>query len=192
MNRPVTVTTWHLEMRDPAALRRARVPQPAPSILRAEIPSPALNRFLYTYVGGDWHWRDRLPWTWARWMQWLDRPQVRTWVMYVAGTPGGYFELERQPGDDVELAYFGLARDFVGKGLGGHLLTVAIEHAWAMGARRVWVHTCSLDHPAALANYRARGMTLFKTETDVRELPARSQGPWPGADCIPPPLVGGG
>ena len=178
----VAVTRWYLEMTSPAQLRPGRVPDDLPAIVRAEAPSPALNRFLYTSVGGAWHWTDRLPWTWERWMQWLDRPQLQTWVMYVAGTPAGYFELEKQPDDQVEIAYFGIAPDFIGRRLGGHLLTVTLEKAWAMGAKRVWVHTCTLDHAAALANYKARGMTVFKEETEMKVLGA-TPGPWPGANA---------
>lgn len=181
------VTTWYLEMRDPAQLRRARVPTPEPLILRAELPLPTLNRFLYTAVGGHWYWRDRLGWTYARWMTWLDRPELQTWVLYHRGTPAGYVELERQGGGDVEIAYFGLMREFLGLGLGGHLLSAAIERAWTMDAnevrtRRVWVHTCSLDGPHALANYEARGMLRYHEETRDVPLPPQPDGPWPGWD----------
>ncbi len=175
------LTTHYLEMRAPAQLVAARVPQPAPRIERACLPLPELNRFLYTAVGGDWHWRDRLGWTHADWMRWLDRPGVQTWVLYEQGTPAGYIELEKQAGDDVELAYFGLIPRFVGRGLGGHLLTVGIRQAWAMGARRVWVHTCSLDGPTALANYQARGLQVYREETVERPDPGAPDGPWPGA-----------
>lgn len=177
-----TVTTWYLEMRDPAQLRRAPVPQPEPLLMRAEAPLPMLNRFLYTAVGGHWHWRDRLGWSYARWMEWLDRENLQTWVLYVRGTPAGYIELERQA-DDVEIAYFGLMREFIGQGLGGHLLTRGIDQAWAMGAKRVWVHTCTLDGPAALANYEARGLVHYHEETRTVERPARADGPWPGWDA---------
>jgi ribosomal protein S18 acetylase RimI-like enzyme len=194
--RVVGVTTWYLEMRDPAQLRPAAVPTPVPAIMRAEIPSPALNRFLYTSVGGAWHWRDRLPWTWERWMQWLDRPSLETWVMYVSGTPAGYVELDRQD-DAVEIAYFGVAPEFIGRRLGGHLLSVGIERAWAMGAKRVWVHTCSLDHPAALANYQARGLTVYREETVMKEVSETPPGPWPDSkaphpDPLPTPSAGRG
>lgn len=175
------VTTWSLEMRAPSQLRRSAAPRLEPQLTQAKIPSPALNRFLYTSIGGDWHWVDRLPWTWDRWMQWLDRPEHQTWVMSVDGTPGGYFELEKQPGDDVEIAYFGLAKDFLGRGLGGWLLTRTIEQAWAFGAKRVWVHTCSLDHPMALKNYQARGFTVFREETVLKPVAAAAPGPWVGA-----------
>jgi len=176
------VTRWYLEMTSPAQLRRSPAPDPAPAIVRAEVPSPALNRFLYTSVGGAWHWVDRLPWTWAQWMTWLDRPELQTWVMYVSGTPAGYFELERQPDDQVEIAYFGIAPDFIGRRLGGHLLTVALDTAWTMGAKRVWVHTCTLDHAAALANYKARGMAVYKEETELKHV-GPAPGPWPGAQA---------
>ena len=182
------VTTWFLEQRDPSQLRRARVPEPAPDFVRAELPSPALNRFLYSSVGGNWHWIDRLSWSWERWMQWLDRPAVQTWVMYVSGTPAGYVELEKA-GDDVEIAYFGMAPQFIGRKLGGHLLSLGIEKAWAMDAKRVWVHTCSLDHPAALANYRARGMTLYREEIITKDV-GETPGPWPGAGVPPRPAEG--
>src|SRR4029077_17710504 len=150
----VDVTTWSLEMRDPAELKPARPPATPVSIERAEVPQPELNRFLYTAVGGEWYWLVWLPWTYERWMAWLDRPEVETWVARCAGSPAGYFELERQDGGDVEIAYFGLLPQYIGQGIGGHLLTSTIQRAWALeGPRRVWVHTCSLDHPSALANY---------------------------------------
>lgn len=179
--RSIPVTTWYLEMKDRTQLRPVTKP-PDCALTRAEVPSPALNRFLYTSVGGAWHWWDRLPWTWEQWLQWLDTPDVETWVLSVRGTPAGYFELQRQNGGDVEIAYFGIAPDFFGKGLGKYLLAASIEHAWEMGAKRVWVHTCSLDHPAALANYRARGMSLYKEETVMKDVPASPPGPWPGAE----------
>ncbi len=177
----VRVTTYYLEMLDPGDLRPKRIERGDVEVRRAEIPSPELSRFLYTAVGGDWHWIDRLPWTYAQWLEYLDRPGFQTWVAYVAGTPAGYFELEEQPEGNVQIAYFGLLPQFVGQGLGGHLLTVAVQRAWAMGASRVWVHTCTLDHPAALANYQARGFRLFRREVTTKELPAHPPGPWPEA-----------
>jgi GNAT superfamily N-acetyltransferase len=177
----VDVTTWFLEMRSLSDLRRTACPNPAASIVRAEIPSPELNRFLYTAVGQGWYWIDRLEWDYARWCAWLDRPEVETWVLYVSGTPAGYVELEAQPEGQVEVAYFGLLPRFIGQGLGGYLLGAGVARAWANGARRVWVHTCSLDGPNALANYQARGFRVYDVRTEPEELPEQSPGPWPGA-----------
>ena len=179
--RRISVTTWYLETRSREHLRASKLPVIPAQIVRAEIPLPELNRFLYTCVGGPWHWRDRLPWTHAQWLKWLDRPQLQTWILYVSGTPAGYVELEAQEGGDVEIAYFGVAPPFLGQQLGSHLLSVGIDRAWDMGARRVWVHTCSLDHPAALANYRARGMTVYREATEEKEVAPNPPGPWPGA-----------
>jgi len=114
-------------------------------------------------------------------MAYLDRPELETWVAYVSGSPAGYFELERQAENNVELASFGLMPGFVGMGLGGALLTAAIARAWDMGAARVWVHTCDLDHPHALANYQARGFAVFRTEQAWEDLPDHPLEPWPGA-----------
>ena len=175
------VEIHHLEMTSLQDLRPARYPGEELEIRQARIPCPELNRFFYTAVGGDWFWIDRLSWTYGQWLAWLDRPELETWIGSVQGTPAGYFELEKQSQDNVELAYFGLLPRFLGRGLGGALLTAAVERAWSMGASRVWLHTCSLDGPASLANYQARGFRIFKTERLVKELPDETPGPWPRA-----------
>jgi GNAT superfamily N-acetyltransferase len=175
------IVTHHLEMTDPAQLVPARGARVEFSLVRVEIPCPPLNRFLYAAVGGDWYWIDRLTWTHAQWQSYLDRNDLETWVAYVRGAPAGYFELEAQAEGNVEIAYFGLLAQFIGQGLGGALLTAAIERAWEMGARRVWVHTCSLDHPSALPAYQARGFRVFDVVTHEQDLPDKPPGPWPGA-----------
>lgn len=162
---PRRVVTTHLEMADAAQLRPAGPARTAYTLQRAMRPSPELSRYLYRAVGGDWYWLTRIDWTYDRWLAWLDRPAVQTWVAYVDGTPAGYGELEAQPGGDVEVVYFGLLPAFIGLGLGGALLTDVVQRAWAMEARRVWVHTCDLDHPRALANYQARGFAPYRVET---------------------------
>ena len=94
----------------------------------------------------------------------LKNDNLRLWVGHFKGSPAGYFELQNVAGD-IQIAYFGLAQPFIGKGLGGALLSKAIREAWDWGAKRVWVHTCSLDHPFALKNYQARGLKIYKKET---------------------------
>jgi GNAT superfamily N-acetyltransferase len=175
------VTTYYLEMNAPGELQPSRADIAELEIRQARVPAPELNRFLYTAVGGDWYWTDRLGWTYQQWLDYLSRPELETWVAYSDGTPAGYFELERQAGDDVELAYFGLLPQFIGRGFGGLLLTRAVERAWQLGARRVWLHTCTLDSPNALAGYKARGFHIYKAETEEKDLPDASPGPWPGA-----------
>lgn len=96
-------------------------------------------------------------------------------MLSAAGVPAGYCEMEAQPGGDMEIVYFGLLSRFIGQGLGGHLLTAAVERAWELGSRRVWLHTCTLDHPTALAHYQARGFRIYRQETKSKELPPSSR-----------------
>ena len=178
------VRTTHLEMRSPEALHPVTRLPPDLLLLRIGIPSPEFARFLYTSVGGDWYWRERLTWTYNKWLTMLSRPEVELWVAHQQGSPAGYFEFESQPEGNVEIAYFGLLPTFAGKGIGGYLLTQAVERAWRVQpvVRRVWLHTCTLDHAAALPNYLARGFTVFKEEEHAVELPEQPPGPWPGAE----------
>ena len=159
-----TALRTYLEMRDPAALRPARHDDPSIRVEHAERCYPALWRFLYAEVGRRYHWVDRLGWSDQAIQAHLDDNAVSIWLMTVRGTLAGYFELRRDDEGGVEIAYFGLFHEFTGHGLGAHLLTEAAERAWTLTSSRVWLHTCSLDHPAALPNYINRGFTPFRTE----------------------------
>jgi GNAT superfamily N-acetyltransferase len=160
----VKVTVHHLEMREPAELRPVARPSAEVEAARVDPPDFRFNRAMYEQIGGAWSWYERLGWDDERWREHVGRPEMETWVCLVADRPAGYFELERQDGNDVEIAYFGLLSAYIGRGLGGYLLTTAVLRAWEVGAFRVWVHTCTLDHPGALANYEARGFRRFKRE----------------------------
>src|SRR2546423_10939845 len=128
------------------------------------------NREMYLRVGEQWRWIDKRPWTDQQWKEYAS--EVRTFAAYFDDELAGYYELRAEaevqaaPALDgrrgVEIAYFGLLPEFVGCGLGGALLTSAIEEAWRMSPTpaRVWVHTCNRDHPQALANYQARGLVI--------------------------------
>ena len=128
----------------------------------------------------------RLGWTWQQWYDYLDRDTVQTWVACQGATPVGYFELEQQQ-DAAEVVLFGLLPPFVGKGLGGWLLEDAISKAWALAQSRIWLHTCSLDHPMALPNYLARGFRVFEEEDLESEIPDEDLQPWEGANKPPAP-----
>ena len=117
----------------------------------------AQYRDMYRRVGDRWHWHDRLRWSDERLAQQLARPSVSVWALYVDDQLGGYFELESQDAGDVEIVYFGLTSSFIGKGFGAAMLTRAVDESFALGAKRVWLHTCTLDSPRALPNYKARG-----------------------------------
>ncbi len=132
--------------------------------IECALPCPAhFYRYLYGEVGRAHHWTDRLSWSDEAIRDHLARAFV--FVMYAGGAPAGYFELQPHDDGSVEIAYFGLLPEFKGRGLGKHLLTVAVEEAWDRRPARVWLHTCTLDDPAAMPNYRKRGFRPFKQET---------------------------
>jgi GNAT superfamily N-acetyltransferase len=156
------VVRTYLELDDPAGLRPAGPPRVQDvAVARVMPPDGALSRWLYAEVGRAYHWTDHLARSDAEWQAWADG--VETWVATVAGERAGYYELS-QDDDGVQVAYFGLLPAFHGRGLGGHLLTHALRRAFEL-APRVWLHTCTLDGPAALPNYRARGLRPFRTQT---------------------------
>lgn len=159
-------TTYYLEMTSADQLR-AKPPRSELQIIECEEPQGALNRFLYALVGSVWNWSDLNSWSDAQWQAQAEDPAHRTWVAYYRGAIAGYYELNRDERGNVEIRYFGLAPQFLDRGFGGALLSHAIASAWQWpGTERVWVHTCTLDHPAALANYQARGMQVYKEEID--------------------------
>jgi GNAT superfamily N-acetyltransferase len=162
---PTEVTRTHLEMTSPSDLRPAPAPALEWRIARLGECTPSFFRYLYLEVGRAYHWVDRLAWSDEEVRARLADPRVSLHLLSVASCPAGYFELERRPDGSVEIAYFGLLPGFLGRGLGKHLLSEAVQEAWRCGATRVCVHTCTLDDPAALPNYLGRGFRPIRTET---------------------------
>jgi len=175
MSAPATieVTRTYLEMRDHSELQAARSDDPRIRIEQLPDCSPSLYRHLYVEVGKNYHWIDRLPWTDKEIVAYLNRPEISLWLMTCDEAWAGYFELRRCEDGSTEIAYFGLLPEFIGRGFGKHLLTCATEQAWADGANRVWLHTCTLDDRAAMPNYLSRGFQPFKTEKYTAELMGR-------------------
>lgn len=159
----VDTTVWFLELEE---LRPSTRPTDA-RIEHAAVPFGPLNRLFYTEVGRDFDWTDKSGWSEAEWDAWAE--SVETWIAYDRGTPAGYAELRRYPGG-VELQTFGLLAPFRGRGLGGALLTRAVQRAQELAGEggRVTVSTCDLDGPHALANYQARGFVIAREETQQR------------------------
>jgi GNAT superfamily N-acetyltransferase len=157
-------TRTYLELTDPNAFHPSWSGVAGVRVDRVEGCPPSFFRYLYQEVGQAYGWVDRLNWTNEEIFRHLANPAMSLWVMSVANAPAGYFELRQEGNSGVELAYFGLLPEYVGRGLGGHLLSVAVERAFESGARRVWLHTCTKDHPSALPNYLKRGFLPFRTE----------------------------
>lgn len=155
--------SW-LTMDAPDQLRMASV-----SALRLDVEerprcTVAEYRRLYRDVGEPWEWHDRNDMSDDALAAHLARREVHVWTARVGRRTAGFFELVEDPDGGVEIAYFGLVSGFIGQGLGGVLLGHAVEEAWRLGARRVWLHTCSLDAPQALPNYLARGFRVEREE----------------------------
>jgi len=130
-----------------------------------------LNKFFYKQIGRKHNWVDRLVWEDKKWIDYINNPNIQTYILKQEEDLIGYFELifcEKK--QEIEIAYFGILEDYFGKKLGGFLLSEAIKKSFLVEVKRVWVHTCSLDHQNALKNYLARGMTIFKSEVIKREI----------------------
>jgi GNAT superfamily N-acetyltransferase len=143
----------------------ARPPIPVPAaklaLMRAERCTVSFYRYLYNVVGEPWLWYERRLWSDARMAEHLARTDIEIYALHAWGTPAGYFELVRAAAD-TELAYFGLAPEFIGRGFGAWFLNSAIDTAWLGATRRVWVHTCTYDHPRALGLYQKCGFRVYE------------------------------
>ena len=127
-----------------------------------------LNKFFYKNVGKKHQWVDRLIWTEKQWAQYISSEKVKTYVLKKDQDLAGYFELIiHDDTNEVEIAYLGLLEEYQNQKLGSYLLSKAIKNSFLINPKRVWVHTCSLDHKNALKNYISRGMKIFKKETIV-------------------------
>ena len=128
-------------------------------------PDFQLNKFFYKQVGKKHRWIDRLSWSDEKWINYISNKNLETYIICESEELVGFFELLNNPElQETEISYFGLLEEYIGKGIGGYALSVAIRKSFEKNIRRVWLHTCTLDHPNALKNYIARGMTVFKKE----------------------------
>ena len=194
----VDETVTYLEMTSPDRLRPGRPAPAAVELDRLDQASWRLLKATYERVGAPFDWQGRragpTAWSDGRWQEHLARPAVHAWVARVGGVVAGLVELELQPGGNVEITVFGLVPEFVGKGFGAHLLTLAAALAWnaepldGARVRRVWLHTSSRDHPHAKPNYERRGFRAFRTERRRREiLPVSAPGRAPPGTGSPRP-----
>ena len=127
-----------------------------------------LNKFFYKNIGKKHNWVDRLTWTEKQWSQYISNKKVKTYVLKKNDVLVGYFELIiHNDKNEVEIAYLGLLEEYQNQKLGSYHLSSAIKNSFLNNPKRVWVHTCSLDHKNALKNYISRGMKIFKKETIV-------------------------
>jgi GNAT superfamily N-acetyltransferase len=169
--RTITTVVTYLEITAPPPGPPRPSPCAAVEIRRAGRPSVAFYRFLYAAVGDSWTWFERRWLSDAELATLLRDPRIEVNVLWVEGVPAGYAELDNRSPPDVELAYFGLMPEFIGKGLGGYLLDWTIHHVWRKRPRRLWLHTCDLDHPRALDVYQGLGFRIYDRRNTEARLP---------------------
>ncbi len=161
MDRRVDVTITYLRQR----ARPAFAPQPRPpgkiAILRAEDPPAHFYRYLYDLIGRRWNWVSRRRLSDAELEAIIGDPKTYLYVLYVNGVPAGMTEIDAADGRTSEIRFFGLAPDFIGRGLSRYFLSNAIDLAWSLGPEEVRIETCTLDHPAALPLYQKFGFAVF-------------------------------
>jgi GNAT superfamily N-acetyltransferase len=157
----MAITTTYLEM----FARPTEEPIPPRAelvVLHSRRPTVGWYRFLYDAVGSKWNWTSRKKLRDAELAAILGDPRVEIQVLFVAGVPAGFAELDRRVADEIELKQFGLVPEFIGQGLGRYFLRWTIAKAFSYSPRRFWLHTCTEDHPAALPNYLKAGFVAYK------------------------------
>jgi GNAT superfamily N-acetyltransferase len=172
--RTVDQTITYLEMTSPDDLIPGRPPPRPLELERLDAAAVELFRSTVLRIGAPHHWTTPSGRSQDHWRERLARPDVLAWLVRVGDEVAGAIELELQPEGQVEITMFGLVPEMVGRGFGGHLLTLATRLAWEARLpdnapnRRVWLHTSSLDHGRALPNYQRRGFRVFRREQRPR------------------------
>jgi GNAT superfamily N-acetyltransferase len=167
----IKVVITYLEMTQPPTRPGLPIPPGKIALLRAENPSIGFYRFLYNTIGEPWFWIDRRRLDDAVLEEIITDPRVEIYVLYVGGAPAGYVELDRRPAPDINVAYFGLMPQFIGRGFGPYLLHWALDAAWQYQPRRLTTDTCTLDHPKAYALYQRAGFAPYRQETKLIDDP---------------------
>ena len=156
----------YLEIKSPKDIKEKIKPHFGYSVYKVKPKDFQLNKFFYKQIGNKYNWVDRLIWTDRHWIEYVSNENLLTFVLKYKEELCGYFELIiHKDKAEIEIAYFGLLEEYFGKKLGGYFLSEALKRSFLLSnIRRVWCHTCSLDHKNALKNYLSRGMNIFKTE----------------------------
>ena len=159
----------YLEINSLDAFKEVKKPSENYFVTIVEPKDFQLNKFFYKKIGKKHQWIDRLIWTNLNWSNYVSDKKLFTFILKNDNEIAGYFELLFDyVTKESEIVYFGLLEEYFGKKLGGYLLSEAIKISFSMGSKRLWVHTCSLDHKHALNNYLSRGMKIFKSEILTR------------------------
>ncbi len=135
---------------------------------------PYLSAVLFAGVGLPWSWYSRLGWTMEEWDDYLSDHNISTYLCFSENELVGYYQLEFDDSSSAEIRYLGLFPQYMGRSLGGMILSHAIRSAFDKGATRIWLHTCTKDADAALGNYLARGFRVFRTKEEEEDVPDKN------------------
>ncbi|MDA9717057.1 GNAT family N-acetyltransferase [Candidatus Pelagibacter sp.] len=159
------VERYYLEINSLQNLKIVDSPNQKLLLEKVDPPNIEINKFFYKNIGKNHRWIDRLVWDNLKWTSYLNNKNVHTYVLKLDKEFVGYFEvISDQSTNSSEIAYFGILDNYIEKKFGGFMLSEAIKKCFELYSKRVWVHTCTLDHKNALKNYINRGMKIFKEE----------------------------
>jgi GNAT superfamily N-acetyltransferase len=170
----ITSVITYLEMTERPTSPTPALPAKKIALLKADMPTVSYYRYLYNTIGKDWLWWERREMSDADLIPIIHDDKVEVYTLFAGGVPAGYGELDRRNAPDIELAYFGLMPEFIGQRLGGYFLRWLIDQAWTYDPKRLFVHTCTEDHPAAIHNYQRHGFVPYDQVSEEIPNPAKS------------------
>lgn len=152
----------YLEQRHKPPHTQFALPNEKIALLHAERPTVSFYRYLYDTVGEPWLWWERRALDDDALRAVITDDLVEIYVLYADGVPAGFAELDRRQEGAVDLAYFGMIPEFIGRGLGRYLLQGAVDIAWSYDIDKLTVNTCNYDHPKALQTYQRAGFAVIE------------------------------
>lgn len=174
----IPATTWWLQMTSPPVDGMSNDLPEGCQVIKASKPIRAFYLYLYTSVGRPYQWYNRLMMPADELQTLLNEARTEVWVLYYNGVPAGFVEYDLAEESDTEIAYFGLSCEFTGRKLGLPFLKWCIHKAWQRPISRLWLHTCNLDHPAALKLYQKAGFEIYDQDTIMQQTPDPEDDPY--------------
>ncbi|MBL8705397.1 MAG: GNAT family N-acetyltransferase [Rhodospirillales bacterium] len=184
------VTFLEMTAAPPPRAASAQAPDSSLTVARWHAPPLDAYRALFRAVGQEWMWVSRLLMPDDTLRAALDDPAVEVYALVDrGGRQLGLIELDFRKSGECELVYFGVVPEAIGTGAGRLMMEEAIRQAWCRPIRRFWVHTCTFDHPGAVAFYIRSGFRPYQRQVEVHEDP-RLTGKMPRDAAPHIPIIG--
>jgi len=174
----IAATTWWMQMNEKPDQKQAMVLPEGCTVVQAINPIRGFYLYLYTSVGRPYQWYNRLMMPASELQELLNNEHTAIYVLYLHGVPAGFAEFDLTEASATEIVYFGLSCEFTGRKLGMPFLNWCIREAWQRPINRLWLHTCNLDHPAALKLYRKAGFEIYDQDTTMQQKPDPEDDPY--------------